>query len=92
MNCVECEIDEIFEDSDLRFFDIRRPENSLFWVKRKPRTYPSYVIYQEISLEGEKFLQPVKEMRDQVECIKLIARYMSNNPLGIHVVMDVINN
>ena len=92
MNYVECEIDEIFEDSELRFFDIRRPENSLFWVKRKPRTYPSYVIYQEISLEGEKFLQPVKEMRDQVECIKLIARYMDNNPLGIHVVMDVINN
>lgn len=92
MNYIECEIDEIFEDSELRFFDIRRPENSLFWVKRKPRTYPSYVIYQEISLEGEKFLQPVKEMRDQVECIKLIARYMDNNPLGIHLEMEVINN
>lgn len=91
---IEAEIDEIFPNSDLRFYDPRRTENStLFWVKPSGKIHPSYIIYQEFSspeFPGEKMLSPIKEFRDQIECIGYIARFFANNPLGIEAKMQIL--
>ena len=84
---IEAEIDEIFPNSDLRFYDPRRTENNtLFWVKPSGKIHPSYIIYQEFSspeFPEEKVLSPIKEFRDQIECIGHIARFLARNSLGI---------
>lgn len=89
---VEAVVDEIFDDSELRFYDPRRPQNTLFWVKPNPKSKRSYVVLREINTtEGERFLSPVTIVDDQVKGIRLIHRNMRNNPLGISIQMDIIN-
>ena len=92
---VEAEIDEIFPDSVLRFYDPRRTENNtLFWVKPSSSgVNRSYIIYQEFSspeFPGEKVLSPIKEFRDQIECIGHIARFLARNSLGIEARMQIL--
>lgn len=89
---IEAEIDEIFPNSDLRFYDPRRTENStLFWVKPSSKIHSSYIIYQEFnSPDGLKTLSPVKEFRDQMDCIRTIMRFFANNPLGIEAKMQIL--
>lgn len=90
----EAEIDEIFPNSNLRFYDPRRTENNtLFWVKPSGKIHPSYIIYQEFSspeFPGEKVLSPIKEFRDQIECIGHIARFLARNSLGIEAKMQIL--
>lgn len=97
MEYVEAEqvvIDEIFPNSDLRFYDPRRTENNtLFWVKPSGKIHPSYIIYQELSspeFPGEKVLSPIKEFRDQIDCIGHIARFLARNSLGIEAKMQIL--
>lgn len=86
---VDAIIDEIFEDSELRFYDPRRPENTLFWIKPRKR---NYIILREVNTpEGDRFTNPVKLVEDQVQGIRLIYRHMRDNPLGISLRMDIIN-
>lgn len=91
---IEAEIDEIFTNSDLRFYDPRRTENNtLFWVKPSGKIHPSYIICQEFSspeFPGEKVLSPIKEFRDQIECIGHIARFLARNSLGIEAKMQIL--
>lgn len=91
---IEAEVDEIFPDSDLRFYDPRRTENNtLFWVKPSGEIHPSYIIYQEFSspeFPGEKVLSPIKEFRDQIDCIGHIARFLARNSLGIEAKMQIL--
>ena len=89
---VEAIVDEIFDDSELRFYDPRRAQNALFWIKPNPKSKRSYIIFQEINTpEGERFLNPVKLVEDQVKGIRLIHHHMRSNPLGISLQMDIIN-
>lgn len=94
---IEAEIDEIFPNSDLRFYDPRRTENNtLFWVKPSGNgdgIHRSYIIYQEFSspeFPGEKVLSPIKEFRDQIDCIGHIARFLARNSLGIEAKMQIL--
>ena len=95
---IEAEIDEIFPDSVLRFYDPRRTENNtLFWVKPSSSADSgvnrSYIIYQEFSspeFPGGKVLSPIKEFRDQIDCIGHIARFLARNSLGIEAKMQIL--
>jgi hypothetical protein len=91
---IEAEVDEIFPNSDLRFYDPRRTENNtLFWVKPSGKIHPSYIIYQEFSspeFPGGKVLSPIKEFRDQIDCIGHIARFLARNSLGIEAKMQIL--
>ena len=91
MEYIEAEIDEIFPDSVLRFYDPRRTENStLFWVKPSTSFCRAYTIFQEVNTPEGKFLNPVKQLRDQVDCIRVIVRFFADNPLGIEAKMQIL--
>ncbi len=91
---IEVEIDEISPDSVLRFYDPRRTNNNtLFWVKPSGKIHTTYIIYQEFSspdFPGEKMLSPIREFRDQIDCIGYCARVLARNPLGIEAQMQIL--
>lgn len=90
---VEAIIDEIFEDSVLRYYDQRKPQETLFEVVQitgEERDY--HIIQPQINeVTGELLNRPVKKVRDQVEAMKLLSRYFANFPLGVIVQMDILN-
>lgn len=85
--------EEIHEDSILKFYDIRRPDTILFEIRSHPAKLRGYAITQFTNnqLTGEIESRIIKEVRDQLDAIRILNAFFAREPLGMIGSFDIIN-